>query len=215
MYKLFFEIIDRDTLISDNILDEFLFDFFYENFLLNCIILIDSDLFKYFFEDDFFFQMEDFLLKLQDDVSLNTDIDDSLRSLYFTMKMYMFITELYGNLWPFAFISQDGMEKNITDNKFHNLKGIKDYSVVEPNYYIFSSYLINENDLQQGNLRLLEVDNPLYLPRGTHIDLLITSDDVLHSWTIPSFGLKCDAVPGRLNHANLFVERQNFLWSMQ
>lgn len=74
-------------------------------------------------------------------------------------------------------------------------------------YSTFSSYMINEDDLEFGKPRLLEVDNPLYVPIETHIDLLITSNDVLHSWGVPSFGVKCDAVPGRLNHANLFIER--------
>ena len=72
--------------------------------------------------------------------------------------------------------------------------------------------MINENDLKEGELRLLEVDNPLYLPVRTHIDLLITANDVLHSWTIPSFGVKCDAVPGRLNHSNLFIERTGIFY---
>jgi len=72
--------------------------------------------------------------------------------------------------------------------------------------------MINESDLQEGDLRLLEVDNPLYIPVRTHIDLLITANDVLHSWTIPSFGVKCDAVPGRLNHSNLFVERTGIFY---
>jgi heme/copper-type cytochrome/quinol oxidase subunit 2 len=75
------------------------------------------------------------------------------------------------------------------------------------NYYNFSSYMLNENDLDLGKLRLLEVDNPIYIPEKMHIDLLITANDVLHSWTVPSFGVKCDAVPGRINHANLFIER--------
>lgn len=74
-------------------------------------------------------------------------------------------------------------------------------------YRNFTSYMINEGDLETGKLRLLEVDNPLFIPQKTHIDLLITANDVLHSWSVPSFGVKFDAVPGRLNHANLFVER--------
>jgi cytochrome c oxidase subunit 2 len=88
-------------------------------------------------------------------------------------------------------------------------------SLIKSNYNIyrnFSSYMINEDDLSKGKLRLLEVDNPLYIPEKTHIDLLITANDVLHSWTIPSFGIKCDAVPGRLNHANLFVERTGIFY---
>lgn len=78
--------------------------------------------------------------------------------------------------------------------------------------FTFSSYMLTENDLKLGNLRLLEVDNPLFIPEKMHIDLLITANDVLHSWTIPSFGIKCDAVPGRLNHANLFVERKGVFY---
>jgi heme/copper-type cytochrome/quinol oxidase subunit 2 len=74
-------------------------------------------------------------------------------------------------------------------------------------YKNFSSYLINENDLTLGKLRLLEVDNPLYIPKNMIVGLIITSDDVLHSWAMPSFGIKCDAVPGRLNYSNLYIER--------
>ena len=74
-------------------------------------------------------------------------------------------------------------------------------------YMSFDSYMVNEPDLIKGQLRLLEVDNPLILPIKTHIDLLVTANDVLHCWTVPSFGVKMDAVPGRLNHANVFIER--------
>lgn len=72
----------------------------------------------------------------------------------------------------------------------------------------FDSYMIPEQDLELGQLRLLEVDNPIYLPVRTHIRLLITSDDVLHCWTIPSFGCKVDACPGRLNQASVFIQRE-------
>jgi cytochrome c oxidase subunit 2 len=71
----------------------------------------------------------------------------------------------------------------------------------------FDSYMISTPDLVEGQFRLLEVDNRLYLPTNTHIRLLITSADVLHSWTIPSFGIKVDACPGRLNQASLFIKR--------
>lgn len=53
--------------------------------------------------------------------------------------------------------------------------------------------------------RLLEVDNPLILPYGTNIRLSITSDDVIHSWAVPSFGIKIDAIPGRINQTALVV----------
>jgi cytochrome c oxidase subunit 2 len=56
-------------------------------------------------------------------------------------------------------------------------------------------------------LRNLEVDKRLYLPAHTQIRLLVSSADVLHSWTIPSFGIKVDACPGRLNQAQLVLSR--------
>ena len=71
----------------------------------------------------------------------------------------------------------------------------------------FDSYMIQEDDLTLGNLRVLEVDNRVILPINTHIRLLVTAADVLHSWTIPSFGVKVDACPGRLNQASLFIKR--------
>jgi heme/copper-type cytochrome/quinol oxidase subunit 2 len=64
---------------------------------------------------------------------------------------------------------------------------------------IIESYMVQEEDLDQGGLRLLEVDNKLFLPINTSIRFLITSDDVLHSWAVPSLGIKVDACPGRLN----------------
>nr|QAU54030.1 cytochrome oxidase subunit 2 [Distolasterias nipon] len=71
----------------------------------------------------------------------------------------------------------------------------------------FDSYMIPTNDLLIGNPRLLEVDNRLTLPSQTPIRVLVTSSDVLHSWTVPSLGIKMDAVPGRLNQVNFFISR--------
>ncbi|KAM9977949.1 hypothetical protein ACTFIY_009626 [Dictyostelium cf. discoideum] len=72
----------------------------------------------------------------------------------------------------------------------------------------FDSYMVYERDLAEGQLRLLEVDNAMVVPVKTHIRLIITSGDVLHSWAIPSFGIKVDAVPGRLNQIGLYVKRE-------
>jgi cytochrome c oxidase subunit 2 len=71
----------------------------------------------------------------------------------------------------------------------------------------FDSYMIAQNDLESGQLRLLEVDNRVVLPIRTHIRLLITSGDVLHSFAVPSLGIKTDACPGRLNQVSLFIKR--------
>ena len=71
----------------------------------------------------------------------------------------------------------------------------------------FDSYMVADDDLDKGHLRLLEVDNRVVLPIDTHIRVLITAADVLHSWAIPSFGVKVDACPGRLNQTTLFIRK--------
>jgi len=72
---------------------------------------------------------------------------------------------------------------------------------------LFDSYMLPEDELSIGDLRLLEVDNRVVLPVNTHIRVIVTSADVLHSWAVPSLGIKIDACPGRLNEASLFIQR--------
>lgn len=72
--------------------------------------------------------------------------------------------------------------------------------------FSFDSYLVPTEDLLPGAFRLLEVDRRLVLPSNTNIRLLITAYDVLHSWAVPAFGVKVDAVPGRLNEYFLNVK---------
>lgn len=87
-----------------------------------------------------------------------------------------------------------------------------DYNQSDEQTLAFDSYMIPEDDLQVGQLRLLEVDNRVVLPVSTHIRVIITSADVLHSWAIPSLGVKCDAVPGRLNQTPLFIKREGVFY---
>nr|QED22367.1 cytochrome c oxidase subunit II [Amynthas sp. HE201602-03]QED22368.1 cytochrome c oxidase subunit II [Amynthas sp. HI201606-01]QFZ89360.1 cytochrome oxidase subunit II [Amynthas hupeiensis]QFZ89508.1 cytochrome oxidase subunit II [Amynthas hupeiensis] len=65
------------------------------------------------------------------------------------------------------------------------------------------SYMVQPADLMPGDFRLLEVDNRIVVPMKLEVRMLITAADVLHSWTIPSLGVKVDAVPGRLNQIGL------------
>ena len=86
----------------------------------------------------------------------------------------------------------------------------------------FDSYLIADDDLvipsahstgKAGKVfRLLEVDNRLFVPTNTHIRVLVTSADVLHSWAVPSLDIKVDACPGRLNQVFLFVKREGVFY---
>nr|ATJ03539.1 cytochrome oxidase subunit II [Frontopsylla elatoides elatoides]ATJ03540.1 cytochrome oxidase subunit II [Frontopsylla elatoides elatoides] len=71
----------------------------------------------------------------------------------------------------------------------------------------FDSYMIPSNEMNLNNFRLLDVDNRIILPMNSQIRILITATDVLHSWTIPSLGIKVDATPGRLNQSNFLINR--------
>jgi len=83
-----------------------------------------------------------------------------------------------------------------------------DYTSSEGESINFDSYMIPEEDLTtDGPLRLLEVDNRIVLPINTHIRVIVTAADVLHCWAIPSFAMKIDACPGRLNQTSLFIKR--------
>lgn len=79
------------------------------------------------------------------------------------------------------------------------------------NHLRYSSYMLTNEFLKEkvsiGFFRNLETNKRVVLPTNTHLRFLISSIDVLHSWTIPSFGIKIDACPGRLNQANLFIKR--------
>lgn len=62
-------------------------------------------------------------------------------------------------------------------------------------------------DVEPGQLRLLEVDERLVLPTNSLVRLLVTSADVIHSWAVPSLGVKIDAIPGRLNQVRLALQQ--------
>lgn len=63
----------------------------------------------------------------------------------------------------------------------------------------FDSYMIEDKDLKPGHIRLLSVDKPLVVPVNKNVRIITTSEDVIHSWAVPAFGIKKDAVPGRIN----------------
>lgn len=72
----------------------------------------------------------------------------------------------------------------------------------------YDSYLKLAEDFQPGDIRLLSTDNRIYVPSWTPIRLIVTSEDVIHSWAVPSFGIKIDACPGRLNQIGLNVYKE-------
>nr|P04373.4 RecName: Full=Cytochrome c oxidase subunit 2; AltName: Full=Cytochrome c oxidase polypeptide II [Oryza sativa Japonica Group]CAA25566.1 cytochrome C oxidase polypeptide II [Oryza sativa] len=83
-----------------------------------------------------------------------------------------------------------------------------DYNSSDEQSLTFDSYTIPEDDPELGQSRLLEVDNRVVVPAKTHLRMIVTPADVLHSWAVPSSGVKCDAVPGRSNLTSISVQRE-------
>nr|YP_010398603.1 cytochrome c oxidase subunit II [Dendroctonus rufipennis]UQK95001.1 cytochrome c oxidase subunit II [Dendroctonus rufipennis] len=76
----------------------------------------------------------------------------------------------------------------------------------------FDSYMVPSTDLKSFNFRLLDVNQRLILPYNTQIRIITTSADVIHSWTVPSLGVKIDSTPGRLNQTNFNINRAGLLF---
>ena len=86
-----------------------------------------------------------------------------------------------------------------------------EYSDYEPSIK-FDSYMKDISDLEDGELRLLEVDNRVVLPTSSRVRVIVTASDVLHSWAIPSLGIKADAIPGRLNQVSMLLNREGIYY---
>nr|YP_009003642.1 cytochrome c oxidase subunit II [Carcharias taurus]AGZ63008.1 cytochrome c oxidase subunit II [Carcharias taurus]ALH07408.1 cytochrome c oxidase subunit II [Carcharias taurus]AYN73303.1 cytochrome c oxidase subunit II [Carcharias taurus] len=71
----------------------------------------------------------------------------------------------------------------------------------------FDSYMIQTQDLTPGQFRLLETDHRMVVPMESPIRMLVSAEDVLHSWAVPTLGVKMDAVPGRLNQTAFIISR--------
>jgi cytochrome c oxidase subunit 2 len=78
--------------------------------------------------------------------------------------------------------------------------------------FTFDAFMLAEDELEEGQLRMLETDESVVVPVDTNIRLLVTADDVLHAWTIPSFGIKIDAVPGRINEGWFRVDAEGIYY---
>ena len=82
------------------------------------------------------------------------------------------------------------------------------YDYPDHGNFTFDAAMVPESELKEGQLRLLEADNRVVLPVDTDIRVLLTSDDVIHNWAVPSLGLKLDTVPGRINETWVRIERE-------
>ncbi|CAJ0827275.1 6357_t:CDS:10 [Entrophospora sp. SA101] len=76
----------------------------------------------------------------------------------------------------------------------------------------FDSYMVPETELEKGDLRLLEVDNRVVVPVGFPIRFIVTGVDVIHSFGVPSLGIKMDCLPGRLNQTGVLINREGVFY---
>nr|AFY16795.1 cytochrome c oxidase subunit II [Darthula hardwickii] len=76
----------------------------------------------------------------------------------------------------------------------------------------FDSYMVKTKMLKMNEFRLLETDNRLIIPFKMNLRMLTSSMDVIHSWTIPSSGIKIDASPGRINQGSMFISRPGIFY---
>jgi len=108
-----------------------------------------------------------------------------------------------GNQWFWTYEYSDFSYLNVFDDmrlhKIFTLAGFEDIKL------IFDSIILTDEQLPLGFPRLLSVDQPLILPMKTPVRILVTSNDVIHSWALPSYGIKIDAIPGRLNQVNFYA----------
>nr|AID45836.1 cytochrome c oxidase subunit II [Rhinusa rara] len=114
----------------------------------------------------------------------------SLRLLYILDEIYnpMITVKVIGHQWFWSYEYSD----------YKNLE--------------FNSYMIPNNQMSKSNFRLLDVDNRMVVPFNTQIRAIITSVDVIHSWAVPSLGVKIDATPGRLNQINFNINRTSLFY---
>ncbi len=115
--------------------------------------------------------------------------------------------KILAHQWYWTFEYSDFFQKPI----YNELNKTFDKYIININYN-FDSYMVATSDLNKGDLRLLEVDNALYLPTYSRLRLDVTSDDVMHCFAVPSLGVKVDAIPGRLNIAYAEILRQGIFF---
>jgi cytochrome c oxidase subunit 2 len=106
-----------------------------------------------------------------------------------------------GHQWYWSY--EYGCIGNNPENPFINVSNGAPVEVP-----MYDSYMVPTTELKLGENRLLEVDNPIYLPANRQIRFIVTATDVLHAFSVNSLGIKVDAVPGRLNQVMALINRE-------
>ena len=101
-----------------------------------------------------------------------------------------------------------GITIKVVGHQWHWSYEYSDYADQDGVSIEFDSYMIPEDELKDNELRNLEVDRSLIVPTNTHVRVILTAADVIHSWAIPSLGVKLDCIPGRLNQSGFLVHTE-------
>jgi cytochrome c oxidase subunit 2 len=88
------------------------------------------------------------------------------------------------------------------------------YSYPDHGDFTFDSIIVPDEELKEGQPRMLSVDNRVVLPVETNIQILLTGEDVIHSWAVPALGVKVDATPGRINERWVRINQEGVYYGM-
>jgi len=129
----------------------------------------------------------------------------SFRLLYLMDEIVepLITVKAVGHQWYWTYEYTDFLEKSSDDG--HAISAVQSPA---SNGLNFESYMKTTDSLEAGELRLLSTDNKVMLPIDTRIRIIATGADVIHSWAVPSLGVKIDAIPGRLNQVSLDINRE-------
>lgn len=125
-----------------------------------------------------------------------------LMSLAFPSLELLYYMDSPSSLTPFSTLKAIGRQWYWS----YEIRALSSGSEVKR--YRYDSYMLSQSDAlaeRSASFRLLEVDNPIFVPRGEYIRLLVTGGDVIHRFCVPRMGIKVDAVPGRLNQTYFFA----------
>jgi len=132
-------------------------------------------------------------------------LDDSKKLVKF--KNTFFKLELIKNF----LVTKDELNNNFDDKNFLQMLA-KSLRKFDESKLMYDSVIISDENLPYGYPRMLSVDQVLILPSGVSVRLLVTSSDVIHSWAMPAFGYKMDAIPGRINQIAFIVPFWGTYW---
>jgi len=126
-----------------------------------------------------------------------------------------FTIKVVGHQWFWSYEFDGWLPTAMYDKLFPKVANLVEFSLEDPALYStfeFDSCMVITDSLKLGERRLLEVDNPLVVPCSIGLRFLVTSADVIHSWAIPSLGIKIDAVPGRLSQYISMIRRPGIFY---